>query len=174
MLLLQRNPNARFMGGAWVFPGGAVHADDGDADTAPVRAALRETEEESGLELADTDELIPFSRWITPARGQDPLRHLVLRRPRARGRRADRRRRRGGRRALGPPASTRSTSTRATSCCSSSRRSSTSRSSATFESVDDAVANARARRVMPVQPRVLTDGGVARVVMPGEPGYDDD
>jgi hypothetical protein len=27
--------------------------------------------------------------------------------------------------------------------------------------------------VMPVEPRVLVDGGVARVLMPGEPGYDD-
>src|SRR3954452_15907385 len=67
VLLLQRNPNARFMGGAWVFPGGAVHEEDGDAEAAPVRAALRETEEEAGLQLGGTDALIPFSRWITPA-----------------------------------------------------------------------------------------------------------
>jgi len=29
------------------------------------------------------------------------------------------------------------------------------------------------RKVQPVQPRVLIEGGVARVVLPGEPGYDD-
>src|SRR3954464_10948767 len=37
VLLVQRNPAARFMGGAWVFPGGAVHDDDGD----PARTATR-------------------------------------------------------------------------------------------------------------------------------------
>jgi hypothetical protein len=44
---------------------------------------------------------------------------------------------------------------------------------ALFDSVDDALARARSRKVMPVEPRVLVDGGVARVLMPGEPGYDD-
>src|SRR5215213_9280473 len=47
VLLLQRNPEARFMGGAWVFPGGSVHADDEAGDIAgPVAAGMRETEEE--------------------------------------------------------------------------------------------------------------------------------
>ena len=40
-------------------------------------------------------------------------------------------------------------------------------------SVEEAMADARSRRVMPVEPRVLLDGGVARVVLPGEPGYED-
>ncbi len=43
---------------------------------------------------------------------------------------------------------------------------------ATFGSVEEAVAAARARRVMPVQPRLLVQGGVAQVLMPGEPGYE--
>ena len=30
VLLVQRNPEQKFMGGAWVFPGGATHRDDGD------------------------------------------------------------------------------------------------------------------------------------------------
>ena len=42
---------------------------------------------------------------------------------------------------------------------------------AEFDSVAEALAHARTRRVEPVQPRVLVDGGVARVVLPGEPGY---
>jgi 8-oxo-dGTP pyrophosphatase MutT (NUDIX family) len=42
-----------------------------------------------------------------------------------------------------------------------------------FASVDEALTAARARRVMPVQPRVLTRGGVAQILMPGDPGYDD-
>src|SRR5918995_1698744 len=42
VLLLQRNPEAKFMGGAWVFPGGSVHADDevDDDVPGPVRAAM--------------------------------------------------------------------------------------------------------------------------------------
>ena len=63
VLLVKRNPESRFMGGAWVFPGGAVHEDDGDH----AAAALRELEEEAGLRLADVQSLVPFSRWITPA-----------------------------------------------------------------------------------------------------------
>jgi hypothetical protein len=30
---------------------------------------------------------------------------------------------------------------------------------------------ARGREVQPVQPRVLLEGEVARIVLPGEPGY---
>jgi hypothetical protein len=44
---------------------------------------------------------------------------------------------------------------------------------AQFSTVEQALDEARTRRVMPVEPRVLVDGGVARVLMPGEPGYDD-
>ena len=61
VLMAQRTPKARFMGGAWVFPGGAV---DGDEDHRA--AALREVEEEVGITLADPAALVPFSRWITP------------------------------------------------------------------------------------------------------------
>src|SRR5437660_9490167 len=67
VVLVRRNPAARFMGGAWVFPGGAVHAEDGEGDAALRRAALRELEEEAGIEGLGPDELVPFARWITPA-----------------------------------------------------------------------------------------------------------
>jgi 8-oxo-dGTP pyrophosphatase MutT (NUDIX family) len=63
VLLVQRNPGARFMGGAWVFPGGSVHDDDGG----PEGAGLRELQEEAGVMLEGPDALVPFSRWITPA-----------------------------------------------------------------------------------------------------------
>jgi 8-oxo-dGTP pyrophosphatase MutT (NUDIX family) len=63
VLLVQRNPEQRFMGGAWVFPGGAVHAGE-DADHAAT--AVRELEEEAGIALGTDVELVPFSRWITP------------------------------------------------------------------------------------------------------------
>src|SRR3954451_396537 len=62
VLLVQRNPEQRFMGGAWVFPGGAVHEDDGG----PAEAGRRELEEEAGLPLPDAGSLVAFSRWITP------------------------------------------------------------------------------------------------------------
>jgi 8-oxo-dGTP pyrophosphatase MutT (NUDIX family) len=67
VLLVKRTPEARFMGGVWVFPGGAVDADEGDGDGAHRQAAVRELHEEAAIELAGPDELVKFSRWITPA-----------------------------------------------------------------------------------------------------------
>jgi 8-oxo-dGTP pyrophosphatase MutT (NUDIX family) len=67
LLLVQRNPQARFMGGAWVFPGGAVDRDEGEGQTALRAAAVRELAEEAGIQLGSGDELVTFSRWITPA-----------------------------------------------------------------------------------------------------------
>jgi 8-oxo-dGTP pyrophosphatase MutT (NUDIX family) len=61
VLMGRRTPKARFMGGAWVFPGGAV-----DADEDHRAAALREVEEEVGITLPDPAALVPFARWITP------------------------------------------------------------------------------------------------------------
>ena len=66
VLLVQRNPQARFMGGAWVFPGGAVDRGEGQGEDALRAAALRELSEEAGIALPGADELVPFSRWITP------------------------------------------------------------------------------------------------------------
>jgi 8-oxo-dGTP pyrophosphatase MutT (NUDIX family) len=66
ILLVQRTPKARFMGGAWVFPGGAVDAHEGEGDSAHRAAAIREVAEETGLVLADPAALVPFARWITP------------------------------------------------------------------------------------------------------------
>jgi 8-oxo-dGTP pyrophosphatase MutT (NUDIX family) len=65
VLLVQRNPEARFMPGVWVFPGGSVDADDGDGEPAHRAAAVRELAEEAGIEL-DAEELVAYSRWITP------------------------------------------------------------------------------------------------------------
>ena len=78
VLLVKRNPGARFMPGVWVFPGGAVEADelilgvsgaetDVDADELAHRAAaIRELHEEAGIELPPDAELWLWSRWITP------------------------------------------------------------------------------------------------------------
>src|ERR1700760_2386076 len=67
VLLVQRTPKARFMGGVWVFPGGAVDAHEGDGDRAHRGAAIRELREEAAIALEDPDALVKFSRWITPA-----------------------------------------------------------------------------------------------------------
>lgn len=68
-LLLER-PDRGSFAGAWVFPGGRIDdADrrDGDAETdAALRAAVRETEEETGLVL-DEGALVPLSVWDPPA-----------------------------------------------------------------------------------------------------------
>src|SRR4051794_33202294 len=66
VLLAQRTPKARFMGGAWVFPGGAVDAHEGEGDASHRAAAVREVHEEVGITLPDPAALVPFARWITP------------------------------------------------------------------------------------------------------------
>jgi 8-oxo-dGTP pyrophosphatase MutT (NUDIX family) len=63
VLLVKRNPEASFMGGAWVFPGGQLQ----ESDAGHAEAALRELEEEARVRLEDVGRLVPFSRWITPA-----------------------------------------------------------------------------------------------------------
>ena len=42
-----------------------------------------------------------------------------------------------------------------------------------FSSADGLLAYARGREVQSIQPRVVVEGEVARVLLPGEPGYDD-
>jgi 8-oxo-dGTP pyrophosphatase MutT (NUDIX family) len=65
ILLVRRNPEARFMPGVWVFPGGAVDPADWDGEAAHRAAAVRELAEEAGIEVP-ADELVAYSRWITP------------------------------------------------------------------------------------------------------------
>jgi 8-oxo-dGTP pyrophosphatase MutT (NUDIX family) len=66
VLMLRRSEEAKFMPGVWVFPGGSLDEADG-AEEAGLRAcALRELAEEAGIELDAGEELVPFSRWITP------------------------------------------------------------------------------------------------------------
>lgn len=66
VLLLKRSAEAKFMPNVWVFPGGAVDEGDG-ADEARFKAcAVRELEEEAGIALPPEEELVLFSRWITP------------------------------------------------------------------------------------------------------------
>jgi hypothetical protein len=41
-----------------------------------------------------------------------------------------------------------------------------------FATADELLAYASGRQVLPVQPRIVVTGETARVVLPGEPGYD--
>lgn len=66
VLLLKRTEEAKFMPGVWVFPGGSVDPDDGEAEAGFRACAVRELEEEAGIALAAEEELVLFSRWITP------------------------------------------------------------------------------------------------------------
>jgi 8-oxo-dGTP pyrophosphatase MutT (NUDIX family) len=65
VLLVRRNPEARFMPGVWVFPGGSVDAVDGDGEASHRAAAVRELAEEAAIEVS-ADDLVAYSRWITP------------------------------------------------------------------------------------------------------------
>jgi 8-oxo-dGTP pyrophosphatase MutT (NUDIX family) len=66
VLLLRRTEKAKFMPGVWVFPGGALDHPDGEGDAGHRACALRELAEETEILLEDPDELVLFSRWITP------------------------------------------------------------------------------------------------------------
>jgi 8-oxo-dGTP pyrophosphatase MutT (NUDIX family) len=69
VLLVQRNKALRHMGGMWVFPGGRIEAadygSDCDPDQAALNAAVRETREETGVDL-DPERLTWFAHWTTP------------------------------------------------------------------------------------------------------------
>jgi 8-oxo-dGTP pyrophosphatase MutT (NUDIX family) len=170
VLLVRRNEKARFMGGVWVFPGGAVDAGEGDGDGAHRAAAIRELREEAAIELGESVGLVKFSRWITPAAvkirfdthfflaplppGQEPridgeeCIDLGWFRPRA---------------ALEAHAADRIALVFPTI--------KHLEQLADFSSVDELLAYARGRDVLPVEPRVVLEGEVARILLPGEPGY---
>lgn len=73
VLMVQRGVGARFMGGAWVFPGGAVDGIDhepvaaaalpatADVDRPWLAAAVRELVEEAGVWLADPPFTLPVA-----------------------------------------------------------------------------------------------------------------
>jgi 8-oxo-dGTP pyrophosphatase MutT (NUDIX family) len=169
VLLVQRNPEQKFMGGAWVFPGGSTSPDDGDE----LRTAVRELEEEAGIELSDDHELVRFSRWITPAqvKVRFDTHFFVAEAPEGADPTVD-----GSEcvdwRWVRPQAALDLHKQDELMLVFPTIKH--LEQLARFRTVSETLEDARARRVLPVEPRVLVDGGVAQVVLPGEPGYDDD
>jgi 8-oxo-dGTP pyrophosphatase MutT (NUDIX family) len=168
VLLVQRNPAQRFMGGAWVFPGGAVHDEDGG----PAEAGRRELEEEAGLPLPDIDSFVPFSRWITPeeAKIRFDTYFYVTEAPAGAEPRCD------GQECVDLRW------LRPADALAAYREGDLSlvfptikhlEQLAEFDSVTHALEAARARDVRPVMPRILMEKDVAKIVLPGEPGYAD-
>jgi 8-oxo-dGTP pyrophosphatase MutT (NUDIX family) len=168
VLLVQRNPEQRFMGGAWVFPGGAVHAEDaGHAE-----AAVRELGEEAGIALSPDAEVVPWSRWITPeeVKVRFDTWFFVTAAPE------------GARASVDGSECVEARWLRPAAALEAHGRDELMlvfptikhlEALALAESVDDALDKARTREVVPVQPRVVMRGKGAEIVLPGEPGYDD-
>ena len=173
LLLVKRTPHARFMGGVWVFPGGAVDTTEGEGDLANRTAALRELEEEASIRGVEPAELVKFSRWITPR--QVAIRfdtHFFL----------------------APLPGGEEPAVDGDECVDlgwftpqgaldAHVREELAlvfptikhlEQLAPFASADELLSYARGRDVQPVEPRVVVEGEVARVLLPGEPGYDDD
>jgi 8-oxo-dGTP pyrophosphatase MutT (NUDIX family) len=172
VLLVKRNPGARFMGGAWVFPGGAVDRAEGQGDRALRAAALRELEEEAGIGLSGPQELVPFSRWITPAQVKIRFDTWFYLAPAP----ADTAPEVDGAEVVDfrwcTPSAALAASTAGDLFLVFPTIKHLEQLSA-FASADELLEYARGRDVLPVQPQVVLSGEQARVVLPGEPGYQD-
>jgi 8-oxo-dGTP pyrophosphatase MutT (NUDIX family) len=172
VLLVKRTPHARFMGGVWVFPGGAVDANEGNGDDAHRAAAIRELREEAAITLDDPEALVKFSRWITPAEVRTRFdTHFFL----------------------APLPAGQEPKVDGEECVEEAWFTPAAALEAhrdeqivlvfptikhleqlgAFPSADELLTYARGREVKPIQPRVVVEGEVARVLLPGEPGYDD-
>jgi 8-oxo-dGTP pyrophosphatase MutT (NUDIX family) len=172
LLLVQRDPNARFMGGVWVFPGGAVDAHEGEGDEAHRAAAVRELAEEAAIEGIDPAGLVKFSRWITPAEVKIRFdTHFFL--------------------AAAPDGA--EPAVDGAECVDlgwftpQGALDAHQRGEillvfptikhleqlAPFASSNALLEFAAGREVVPVQPRVVVSGETARVLLPGEPGYEE-
>jgi 8-oxo-dGTP pyrophosphatase MutT (NUDIX family) len=170
VLLVKRTPAARFMGGVWVFPGGAVDTDEGDGDAAHRIAAVRELEEEAAITLPDPGALVKFSRWITPpeVKTRFDTHFFLAALPEGQEARVD-----------GAECVDFGWFTPPDALAAAHREEillvfptikhleQLSRFASARELLDWAVG----RRVEAVLPRIVMAGEVARVVLPGEPGY---
>ena len=172
VLMLKRSEEAKFMPGVWVFPGGRVDDGDGDGEAGRRACAMRELSEEAGIELPADEELVLFSRWITPAvisTRFDAWFFLALA-P-----------------AHTPPQADGSETTEAAWVQPAAALAAQEagelllsfptihqlRWLSAFRTADEALASYRGSNVESVTPRVISDGEDHRIVLPGDPGYDD-
>ena len=168
VLLVQRNPKQRFMGGVWVFPGGAVHSSDADH----AAAAVRELEEEAGIGLPAAAAIVPWTRWITPAevKVRFDTRFFVAEAPPGAEATAD-----GSEcldaRWLRPAAALEAHERGELMLVFPTIKH--LEALAEFDTVVRALDNARRSEVVPVQPKVTVREGSAEVLMPGDPGFDE-
>jgi 8-oxo-dGTP pyrophosphatase MutT (NUDIX family) len=171
VLLVKRTPRARFMGGVWVFPGGAVNAGEGEGDAAHRVAAVRELQEEAGIVVEDPGSLVKFSRWITPAEVVVRFDTHFFLAPLPDGQEAAI----DGEEIVDhgwfAPAAALAAHDRGEIVLVFPTIKHLEQLGA-FASADALLDHARGQEVGPVQPRVITDGETARIVLPGEPGYD--
>jgi 8-oxo-dGTP pyrophosphatase MutT (NUDIX family) len=171
LLLVQRNPEARFMGGVWVFPGGAVDSHEGDDDAALRACAIRELDEEAGIRLGDAGGLVPFSRWITPAevRTRFDTWFFLAAAPDGAEPVID------GEEAVDSGWFTPQAALDAHAAGDILLVFPTIKhleQLAPFGTADELLDHARGKEVRPVLPKVIVGGETARVVLPGEPGYE--
>lgn len=171
VLLVRRNPEARFMGGFWVFPGGAVDAHEGEGDEAHRLAAVRELAEEAGVEGVSAAELVKFSQWITPRQVEIRFdtHFFVAHLPDGATVTVDESEI-VDHRWYSPQAALEAH--RADDLALVFPTIKHLEQLAAFGSARELIEYAGSREVEPVEPRVLIEGEVARVVLPGEPGYD--
>jgi 8-oxo-dGTP pyrophosphatase MutT (NUDIX family) len=183
VLLVRRTPEASFMPGVWVFPGGVVESDEAvprgiegeesaadGVELAHRACAVRELREEAGIELPAELELRPWSRWITPeaAPVRFDTRFYVALAP-----------------AHSPP---RPDGAETTEAAWISPREALERhrsdemplvfptikhleSLLPYAEAQEVLEAARNREIVPVVPHVIGEGDDRRVVLPGEPGY---
>jgi 8-oxo-dGTP pyrophosphatase MutT (NUDIX family) len=169
VLLVKRTEKAKFMGGVWVFPGGAV--DEGDGEAAHRAAAVRELSEEAGVRIADPGGLVEFSRWITPEQVtvRFDTRFYLAELPAGEEVSVD-----------GEECVDQGWYTPQGALDAYARKEielvfptiKHLEQLGAWATVAELLSYARGREVRPVQPKVWFDGEVARVLLPGEPGYD--
>ncbi len=172
VLLVKRNPAQRFMGGVWVFPGGAVDDHEGEGDEAHRAAGVRELEEEAAIIGVDAASLVKFSRWITPAEItiRFDTHFFIARLPQGAQPRVD------GQECVDmgwftPQGALDANRDEKIVLVFPTIKHLEQLSR--FASADDLLGYATGREVIAVQPKIIMSGEVARIVLPGEPGFDE-